>query len=138
MILEKREFSSVPHFFSKKATIYPFFPVYINMRRSRILMRGATYHVTARTNRKEMLLSSQEEKEYFLKVIKQAKKKYSFCLISFCIMNNHIHFVIKPEKEENLSRIMQWILSVFAMSWNRRHKMTGHFWGSRLIRAEPD
>jgi putative transposase len=27
---------------------------------------------------------------------------------------------------------MQWILSVFAMSWNRKHNIHGHVWGERF------
>ena len=27
---------------------------------------------------------------------------------------------------------MQWILSVFAMIWNRKHKLWGHVWGERF------
>jgi putative transposase len=48
-------------------------------------------------------------------------------------MNNHIHLLIKPGKGESLSKIMQWILSVFAMNWNRRHHLTGHVWGERFF-----
>jgi putative transposase len=47
-------------------------------------------------------------------------------------MNNHFHLLIKPGENESLSRIMQWILSVFAMAWNRKHNIRGHVWGERF------
>jgi putative transposase len=28
---------------------------------------------------------------------------------------------------------MQWILSVFAMAWNRKHHTNGHVWGERFF-----
>jgi putative transposase len=28
---------------------------------------------------------------------------------------------------------MQWILSVFAMAWNRNHLVSGHVWGERFF-----
>jgi putative transposase len=28
---------------------------------------------------------------------------------------------------------MQWILSVFAMAWNRKHFTSGHIWGERFF-----
>ncbi|AEF83668.1 conserved hypothetical protein [Treponema primitia ZAS-2] len=28
---------------------------------------------------------------------------------------------------------MQWILSVFAMAWNRKHLVSGHVWGERFF-----
>ena len=103
-----------------------------SMRSPRMLRDGAEYHVTARINRSEMILSPEEEKLLLLTVIKRAKKRYRFQIKNFCIMNNHLHLLIKPGKDESLSRIMQWILSVFAMAWNRKHNLKGHVWGERF------
>jgi putative transposase len=102
------------------------------MRKLRMLRDGAEYHVTARINRSEMILSPEEEKTLLLMVIKRAKKRYRFQIKNFCIMNNHLHLLIRPGENESLSRIMQWILSVFAMAWNRKHNLKGHVWGERF------
>jgi putative transposase len=102
------------------------------MRLCRKLLAGAEYHVSARINRGEMALLPEEEKTLMLIVIERAKKRYRFQIKNFCIMNNHIHMLIKPGKNESLSRIMQWILSVFAMAWNRKHDLKGHVWGERF------
>jgi REP element-mobilizing transposase RayT len=103
------------------------------MRKPRLLQDGAKYHVSARANRQEMILRSDSVKDLFLDVIKRAKKKYSFKLENFCIMENHFHFVIQPDRGVSLSAIMQWIMSVFAMAWNRRHGLGGHVWGERFF-----
>jgi len=103
------------------------------MRKPRILQDGALYHVTARANRKEMILDSSEIKELFLEVLRRAKGKYSFRLENFCIMGNHFHLLIRPEEGTNLSRLMQWVMSVFAMAYNRIHGLVGHVWGSRFF-----
>jgi putative transposase len=103
------------------------------MRRNRKLKPGATYHVTARANRREMILHCEAMRALFLATIKQAKKKHRFQVHNFCIMGNHVHLIIRPEQGESLSRIMQWILSVFAMAWNRKHFTTGHVFGERFF-----
>jgi len=103
------------------------------MRKPRILQDGALYHVTARANRKEMILDTCEIKELFLEVLHRAKGKYAFQLENFCIMGNHFHFLVRPEAGTNLSRLMQWIMSVFAMAYNRIHGLVGHVWGSRFF-----
>lgn len=89
--------------------------------------------MTARANRQEMIFDASEMKELFLSVVKRAKAKYAFRLENFCIMGNHFHFIIQPSKDESLSAIMRWILSVFAMAYNRRHGLTGHVWGQRFF-----
>ena len=103
------------------------------MRQPRKLAEGARYHVTARANRKEMILDTSAMKELFLSVVKRAKAKYDFRLENFCIMGNHFHFVIQPGRGERLSAIMRWVLSVFAMAYNKIRGFTGHVWGCRFF-----
>ncbi len=103
------------------------------MRKPRILEDGALYHVTARANRKEMILYTHEMKMLFLEVLRRAKAKYAFHLENFCIMGNHFHLLVRPEHGTNLSRLMQWVMSVFAMAYNRLHGLVGHVWGSRFF-----
>lgn len=102
------------------------------MRKPRYLQIGAEYHVTAKINRGEFALESKVIKEMFLQTVKRAKAKYSFKLKSFVIMDNHIHLLIKPGKGENLSKIMQWILSVFAKHYNKHFNLKGHVWYDRF------
>ena len=47
-------------------------------------------------------------------------------------MSNHIHFLIKQEEDESLSLIMQWILSVFAVAYNKQFNLKGHVWYDRF------
>lgn len=103
------------------------------MRKLRELAEGARYHVVARANRREMIMKSREMKELFMQVLIRAKGKYRFRLENFCILGNHYHLVIQPENGENLSRIMQWIMSRFASEWNKANGMCGHVWGGRFF-----
>lgn len=102
------------------------------MRQRRAIQAGARYHVVARANRREFIFNSPEIKEVFLDVLRRARRKYSFAISNFCIMSNHIHLMICPGKGESLSRIMQWILSVFAIRFNRIFGYVGHVWYDRF------
>ena len=103
------------------------------MKRFRILKSGASYEVSARVSRGDAFLDPTGEKSIFLQVLARAKKKYSFRIKSFSIMNDRIYLVIQPDKGESLSKIMQWVLGVYAQGWNRRHKTYGHFWAERFF-----
>ncbi len=98
-----------------------------------MLQQGARYHVSARVNNKEFLIHNDSMKLLFEEILFRAKTKFSFSIENFVLMGNHFHLIIRPGKNENLSRIMQWILSVFAMAYNRRHGRSGHFWGNRFF-----
>ncbi len=47
-------------------------------------------------------------------------------------MSNHVHFILKPLKGDNLSAIIQWILGVFAQKYNRTFELHGHVWYDRF------
>ncbi|MCX7775233.1 MAG: transposase [Spirochaetaceae bacterium] len=105
------------------------------MRKPRILLEGAWYHIIARINRSEKIFDNNGIKNMFLSVVKKAREKrnpFRFEIANFCIMGNHIHFLIRPAPGNSLSRIMQWILSVFAMRYNRFMKISGHVWYDRF------
>ena len=103
------------------------------MRKPRILLPGAVYHVSARANRQEMVLEPSSVKSLFEEILKKAKTKFEFRLHDFSIMGNHFHLVIQPSPGTSLSSIMQWVMSVFAQKWNRLHGIHGHVWGERFF-----
>ncbi|MFP4509080.1 MAG: REP-associated tyrosine transposase [Spirochaetaceae bacterium] len=109
------------------------------MRTPRQTMPGGLYHVVARINRQEFALRNPEIKEMLLLVIARSRKKYRYEIISICVMDNHIHLMLRMAQNESLSKTMQWILSVFAIRYNKRMGIRGHLWydrfKSRLIKT---
>jgi putative transposase len=73
-----------------------------------------------------------------LAVIEESKikKEFQFTMHNFCILDNHIHFLITPAVGQSLSVIMKWIKQVFAVRWNREHGKKGHLWGDRFYSRE--
>jgi len=48
-------------------------------------------------------------------------------------MPTHLHLLIKPEGDSNLSVIMKWIKTISAKRWNFIHGSTDHLWGDRFF-----
>ena len=104
------------------------------MRKPRHTQDGAIYHITHRTNNKELLLEDGETKKLFYEVLRQAKKKYDFFIYNMCIMGNHVHLLMEPSCQGNsqLKNITGWIFSMFARLYNHLHGRSGHFWADRF------
>jgi len=101
------------------------------MRKKRVLIEGAFYHVTSRTNDKNHVFESKIGKKIMLLTLQNAKEKFKFILTNFCIMPTHIHLLIKPVKGTCLIKIMQWIKTNSAKRWNFIHGSIDHMWGER-------
>jgi putative transposase len=112
------------------------------MRKLRNLQPGATYHVASKIDHGAMALKDPGIKRAFLNMVVAAKTKFPFQLWNFTVLDNHIHFLIKPGPGVSLSKIMQWLKCNFAKKWNKAHGTYGHLWGdrffSRIIENEKD
>ena len=103
------------------------------MRKKRVFIQGAFYHVTSRTNNKIRAFENNLSRKIMLLILQSAKDKFHFRLANFCIMPTHIHLLIEPGEGASLSRIMQWILTRSAKRWNFLHGAKNHLWGDRFF-----
>lgn len=105
-------------------------------RKKRIWFPGATYHITARGNRKELIFYDNRDKYKYIDLLKETRRKYPFLLHAYCLMNNHLHLQLET-KEDSISRIMGLIHTKYAIYFNNRHSLIGHVfqdrYGSNLI-----
>jgi putative transposase len=100
-------------------------------RKPRELKPKFCYHITTRCNNREFRLIKDECREILLFAIKQCQEKYNFKLYALCIMSNHVHYLLEPQRPEDLPLIMHWLNWYTAMCFNRMLNRTGHFWEKR-------
>jgi REP element-mobilizing transposase RayT len=91
----------------------------------RILAAGALYHVVARGNAKMTIYDDDVDRRRFLTILETVVERYRIECHAYCLMSNHYHAVIRT-LEPNLSSAMQYLNSVYAQWWNRRHGRVGH------------
>ena len=103
------------------------------MRKKREYLPGATYHITSRTNNRIQAFERKLGRRIMLMILEESKEKFKFKLHNFCIMPNHIHLLLTPAENTNISQIMHWIKTHSAKRWNRIHGSTDHLWGQRFF-----
>ena len=99
----------------------------------RTIIQGLTHHVYSRCINKQSFLLLRKTPFIFEQVLRDTQAKYTFKLIAFQIMDNHIHLVIQTiEGEASISRIMQYIKARFAERYNKLNNRCGPFWNERF------
>jgi len=126
------------------------------MQRNNIFAEGEYYHVLGRGNYKQKIFLNNDDhiRFIFLILFLQLPKIYSDIgdqvygykkhgqfrtkytkkdlkdryveLVSFCLMPNHYHLIVKESKEGGISRYMQRILNSFTKYHNIKHEKIGH------------
>lgn len=88
-----------------------------------------------RGNRKQDIFLEDEDRFKFIKILKKVKQKKEYTLYAYCLMNNHVHLLIK-EKDEQLFQIMKRINVSYAYYFNKKYQQIGHLFQDRF-KSEP-
>ena len=100
-------------------------------RKPRVQQPGMIHHVIARGNNKENIFRSDDDKTRYLQLIDKYRERDHFKLLSYCLMDNHIHLLIKQGKVA-LSRTMQGIQQSYTLYYNKKYKSIGHVFHQRF------
>lgn len=87
-------------------------------------LKGATYFITFRTKRGTLSL---EEQKLALDHFIEGHGKY-YSLIAAIVMPDHVHLLLRPEDQFNLSRVMKGIKGVSARKINALRHRRQHIW----------
>jgi putative transposase len=65
-------------------------------RTARAVEAGTIYHVLNRGNGRMRLFHKEADYAAFIKVLAQGLERYPVDLLSYCLMPNHWHLVLRP------------------------------------------
>ena len=100
-------------------------------RKARAKSITGIYHVMLRGINKQNIFEDDEDKQKFMQVFTLYKKTCEFEVYAYCLMNNHVHFLIKEGKEE-LSKIIKRIGTKYVYWYNWKYERTGHLFQDRF------
>ena len=83
-----------------------------------------------RGNERKDIFIDEEDKGRLIKTVIKKKAGEAFKLYAYCIMGNHLHLVIKEQKEP-ISRIIKKIATSYAYYFNQKYKRVGHLFQDR-------
>lgn len=88
------------------------------------------YHVMLRGINGQIIFEDHEDNEKFLQIIKEYKEKCGYEIYAFCLMDNHIHLLMK-EGQEDLGMIFRRIGAKYVYWYNWKYQRSGHLFQDR-------
>jgi REP element-mobilizing transposase RayT len=104
-------------------------------RRARKKGESGIYHAMLRGINKQTIFEDEEDYEKFKRILNACKKISGYELIAYCLMGNHVHLLIKVNKEE-LELIFKRLGSRYVYWYNNKYQRTGHLFQDRY-KSEP-
>jgi putative transposase len=88
-------------------------------RRPRSAVPATFHHVMNRSSRSTTLFSRPREYVGFIRVLREALARHDVELLTYCVMPNHWHLVLRTDQIRELSRFMHWLSTTHARRWHR-------------------
>lgn len=100
-------------------------------RKSRKKSRNGVYHIILRGINKQIIFEEDEDKRRFLDTLGRFKKQCNIKLYGYCLMDNHVHLLVK-EVEVTVSEFIKRICSSYVYWYNTKYERCGHLFQDRF------
>ena len=101
-------------------------------RRPRVIVPGLAHHVTQAGNNRQEIFTYNDDRRLYLDLLARYAQRYEAHILGYCLMVDHIHLVVVPEREFSLACLMGRTNTEYTMAWNRVERRSGHLWQSRF------
>lgn len=93
---------------------------------------GICYHAINRGNNRERVFFDDRDYVEFIRLLETPSDRIDMRVSAYCLMPNHIHLVLWPREDGDVSRWMQWLLTAHVRRHHKRHGTSGHIWQGRF------
>ena len=98
----------------------------------RFFENGAYYHIYNRGNRKQPIFLQTRDYERFLEKIVEYKKKFPLRIISYCLMPNHLHFLLQQLSSNSISQFLSILCNSHSRYFNVKYETVGSLFQGRF------
>ena len=95
-------------------------------RIGRVVIPDVPYHITQRGNYRQEVFSDAEDYEIYLDFFERNRKKFGLKVYAWCLMTNHVHFVVEPSELTTLANVFNFTHMRYSSYYNRKMKRAGH------------
>jgi len=101
-------------------------------RISRAVAVGYPHHITQRGNYQQYVFETEKDHIQYLQWLKVYSQRNSLKIWAYCLMNNHVHFVCVPIKEDSLAQTFNTLHMRYSQYFNKKKNKKGHLWQGRF------
>ncbi len=102
-------------------------------RNARTVAPGVAYHITQRGTNRQRVFFSDGDRSLYLRLIRERKNAAEVRVLAYCLMSNHVHLIVVPEREDSLSSLFGYVNGRYAQAVNIRKGRSGHLWQARYF-----
>ena len=80
----------------------------------------------------KLCFKSAEDFSKYINLLETSRKTYPLHIYNYCLMDNHLHLLVEPQADGNLSKVMEEVTKGYAKYFNKKYERTGHVFEGRF------
>ena len=101
-------------------------------RPPRFDLPGCPTHVTQRGVNRCAIFVDDDDRRYYLRLLRDACHRHSVSVHAYVLMDNHVHLLLGTTRAGDLSRAMHRVGHSYVQTFNVRHGRSGTLWQGRF------
>ncbi|MFM7024215.1 MAG: transposase [Flavobacteriales bacterium] len=107
-------------------------------RIARVVVPSVPYHITQRGNYRQDIFEDDFDREKYLEFFMMYKESFDLKLYAWCLMSNHVHFIVEPSTEKTLAQVFNATHVAYSKYFNKKRGVFGHLWQGRFYSCALD
>ncbi len=107
-------------------------------RHARIIVPDYPHHITQRGNYRQDVFDDDNDRKRYLAWVGEYSCRCNLSILSYCLMTNHVHFIVIPKDEDSVARTFNTAHMRYAQYRNKKIGATGHLWQGRFFSCVMD
>ncbi len=101
-------------------------------RTARVVVPDYPHHITQRGNYRQNIFRDDSDRKQYLVFIADYSRKYNLNILAYCLMDNHVHFVVVPKEADSIARTFSIVHTLYSQYYNKKMNVLGHLWQGRF------
>ena len=101
-------------------------------RGARLVPENGFLHIMCRGNNRRKLFIKPCDYRFYLWLARKYKREEAINIIHYCIMPNHVHFLVGLAPESNLACFMKRLNLNYFFHYRKKREYIGHLWQGRF------
>ena len=90
------------------------------------------YHLINRANGQARIFHEHSDYAAFISLVNETQSRLELPILASCLMPNHVHFVVRPFKDDDLARWTHRVFTTHVRRHHRKYQTNGRLWQGRF------
>ena len=92
-----------------------------------VVAAGYPRRITKKGNYHQKIFADDTDRRKYFSLLKEESNRYHLTISAYCLMSNHIHFMVIPQREDSMRKVFKYTNMKYFQYFNNKMKVKWSF-----------